>query len=82
MAESQDAEIFKFPASFLLSTASDIITVKIRNKKMQISKKVIAFFFHNFYNTLLVSLAKIPLPIFDIQLDIVYHLEIPLPNYL
>ena len=50
MAESQDAEIFKFPASFLLSTASDIITVKIRNKKMQISKKVIAFFFHNFYN--------------------------------
>ena len=35
-----------------------------------------------FYNTLLVSLAKIPLPIFDIQLDIVYHLEIPLPNYL
>ena len=44
MAESQDAEIFKFPASFLLSTASDIITVKIRNEKMQISKKVIAFF--------------------------------------
>ena len=37
---------------------------------------------NNFYNTLLVSLAKIPLPIFDIQLDIVYHLEIPLPNYL
>lgn len=35
-----------------------------------------------FYNTLLVSLAKIPLPIFDIRLDIIYHLEISLPNYL